>query len=214
MRFALVVVGVSTGGLSALAHLLSQLPETYALPIVVVQHRSQEPGDLGSRHLQRRTPLKVVEASHGDELEPGHVYLAPSGYHLLIDGSRLELSTEAPVAYARPSIDVLFESAAESHRERTLAVVLTGLGRDGARGAARVKALGGAVAVQDPDSAEAAAMPVAAIAACRPDAVLPLDDLAGFLIGAAAHAPRAAGAPAAITRATWPKRPGTGRLSR
>lgn len=213
MRFALVVVGVSTGGLAALTHLLSQIPATYALPIVVIQHRSQEPDDRGPRELQRRTALKVGEACHGDVLEPGRVYIAPPGYHLLVDGSRLALSTEAPVAYARPSIDVLFESAAEAFRERTLAVVLTGQGRDGAHGAARIKELGGAVAVQDPDSAEAAAMPVAAIAACRPDAVLPLEDVARFLIDAAASAPRSAGGPARVPAARAPRREEIGRSS-
>ena len=126
----------------------------------------------------------MTEAEDKDDLVRGHVYLAPSDYHLLVerDGT-LALSTDERVQYARPSIDVLFESAADAYRERCVGVVLTGLNEDGAAGLARIKQLGGVAIVQDPQTAERGEMPAAAIVATTADVILPLEEIGLFLHG-------------------------------
>lgn len=179
-RIALVVVGTSLGGLTALTALLRALPAAYRLPVVVVQHRATGSDDLAAA-LQRGCAVPIREVEDRDPLLPGRVYLAPADYHVLVDRGRLCLSTEARVQHARPSIDVLFESAAVAYGEGVLAVVLTGASRDGALGAQVVKARGGALVVQDPATAESRVMPAAALAAAQADLVLPLAEIAGVL---------------------------------
>jgi two-component system, chemotaxis family, protein-glutamate methylesterase/glutaminase len=178
---AIVVVGCSLGGLTALSLLLRALPRDYPLPVAVVQHRlADTAGRLGDA-LQASTALPVREAEDKEPIIPGCVYVGPPDYHLLVDTGRFALSTDAKVLLARPSIDMLFESAADAYLDRVVAVVLTGASKDGAAGAARVKQKGGLVVVQDPATAEAPVMPRAAIEACAVDRVLPLDALAQFL---------------------------------
>jgi two-component system chemotaxis response regulator CheB len=123
----------------------------------------------------------VCEAGDKDRLRPGVAFLAPGGYHLLVERECLALSTEAPVAYSRPSVDVLFDSAAAAHAARVVGVVLTGSNHDGAAGLAAIVARGGRAVVQDPDTAERAAMPSAAIAAVPKATVLPLDRIGAHL---------------------------------
>ena len=179
-RIALIVVGASLGGLSALKRLLGALPAGYRLPVVVVQHRAADSDDLAPA-LQRACAVAVREVEDRDPLRPGTVYLAPADYHVLVDRGRLRLSTEARVLHARPSIDVLFESAAAVYGEGVLAIVLTGASRDGALGARQVKERGGSLVVQDPATAEARVMPAAALAGARADLVLRLDEIADVL---------------------------------
>lgn len=181
MSFELVVIGASYGGLSALALLLPALSPEFSLPIVIVQHRKKDGDDGLCEYLSKRSRLPLVEPNDKEKVEPGYVYLAPRDYHLLIEKSIFALSTESPVAYARPSIDVLFESAADIYQERVVGVILTGANRDGARGLAKIKSLGGLAVVQDPKSAESAAMPEAAISATEVDKILPLPGIAPFL---------------------------------
>jgi two-component system chemotaxis response regulator CheB len=133
--------------------------------------------------LQRHIERPVNEPHDKDPIESGHVYVAPPDYHLLVDGSRFALSLDARVQYARPSIDVLFESVAESYRDRAVGIVLTGANADGAAGLAAIKRNGGVGIVQDPRTATRATMPEAAIAAAQADAVLPLEDIGPFLYG-------------------------------
>ena len=137
-------------------------------------------------YFRRETDLKVVDAEDKQWIEPGHVYLAPADYHLLIDrnGARgeLSLSVDERVHFSRPSIDVLFESAADAYSDLLIGIVLTGSNDDGAQGAARIKARGGIVIAQDPATAEAPAMPRAAIAAAHVDQILRLEEIAPFLI--------------------------------
>lgn len=180
-RPAIVVVGCSLGGFSALTIVLRALPRDYPLPVAVVQHRGADYVDLLAPALQEITPLPVRETEDKEPIEAGCVYVAPADYHLLIDAGRFALSTDAKVLSARPSIDMLFESAADAYLERVIAVVLTGASRDGARGAARVKQKGGVVVVQDPATAEGKVMPHAAIQACAVDRILPLEGIASFL---------------------------------
>jgi two-component system chemotaxis response regulator CheB len=165
MAPSVVVIGTSLGGLNALQVILGGLPRGFGTPIVVVQHRGKHPDEALSRLLGAHCPLTVREPLDKDRIESGHVYVAPADYHLLVERGTLALSTEAPVNYARPSIDVLFESAAESYGSGVLGVVLTGANHDGAAGAARIQARGGRVMVQDPNGAESRPMPLAAIAA-------------------------------------------------
>jgi two-component system, chemotaxis family, protein-glutamate methylesterase/glutaminase len=182
--YELIAIGTSWGGLQAVSRLLDDLPREVEQPIVVVQHRSPESGDLGLESLPQNHTLRIVEdAVDKVALEPLHVYLAPPDYHLLVEPGSLALSTEAPVQFARPSIDVLFESAADAYGERAIGIILTGANDDGAAGLRRIKDCGGVAIVQDPATSERRRMPDAAIAATVADAVLPVEEMAGFLLG-------------------------------
>lgn len=178
----IVVVGTSFGGLTALQTLLPALPKKFPAPIIIVQHRSREAENGLCAFLQKYSPLPLLEPEDKELVMPGHVYLAPRDYHLLLDGASFALSIEAPVEYARPSINVLFESAADAYREKVVGVILTGANADGARGLARIKALGGMSIVEDPATAESRAMPEAAIAASRVDRILPLTQIVPVLV--------------------------------
>lgn len=181
MAASLVVVGTSLGGISALPVLLSGLPGEFPLPVVVVQHRGNTADDGLVRLLGAGSALPVSEPDDKQPLDAGHIYLAPADYHVLVEPGRLALSTEAPVNHARPSIDVLFESAADAYGGGVVGVVLTGANQDGAKGCARIKERGGVVLVQDPAGAESGVMLAAAIAACAVDKILPLSELPRFL---------------------------------
>jgi two-component system chemotaxis response regulator CheB len=181
--YRLIVVGASQGGLSALKTILGSLPLKFALPLVVVQHRSSDSNETLHELLSEVCPLPVFEVEDKDEILAGRVYLAPPGYHLLVEDSHFALSTDTPVCYARPSIDVLFQSAAEAYNECVVGVILTGANQDGAEGVVAVKEHGGLVLVQDPKTAEAREMPEAAIAATKADMVLPLEEIGPFLAG-------------------------------
>ncbi|MDQ3646909.1 MAG: chemotaxis protein CheB [Actinomycetota bacterium] len=179
----LVVVGTSWGGLRALGVLLSGVPASFDVPIVIAQHRGTSSMD-GSleRYLAARCPLTVVEADDKQAIVPGTVFLAPSDYHLLLEPGTIALSTEARVQFSRPSIDVLFESAADAYGPGTVGVLLTGANADGAAGMAAIRARGGWTIAQDPSEAEVPTMPAAAIAAGAVDDVLPLADIAPALV--------------------------------
>jgi two-component system, chemotaxis family, protein-glutamate methylesterase/glutaminase len=180
----LVAVGTSLGGLNALTALLRDLPATFPVPIVVVQHRTVSPDGGGlTQLLQDHARLQVVEAEDKMVLQSGIVYIAPADYHLLIEeAGMLALSTEAPVRSARPSIDVLFETAAEAYGPALLGVLLTGASADGAEGLATVKARGGKAIVEDPSTAECRTMPAAGLAATAVDYVLPLAKIGDHLV--------------------------------
>jgi two-component system chemotaxis response regulator CheB len=178
---SVVVMGTSLGGLKALEVVLRELAIDFPLPIAVVQHRGIEVQDQLSLLLQLHCALPVSEANDKEPMNGGHVYLAPPDYHLLVDDGRFALSTEARVLHARPSIDVLFESAADCYRDRVLALLLTGASADGTYGAARIRSRGGRVLAQDPATAEAPLMPRAAIEAGAVDEVLPLGQIGAYL---------------------------------
>jgi two-component system chemotaxis response regulator CheB len=182
VNYELIAVGASWGGLRAVGDILDALPDDFHPTVVVAQHRRSDPADLAGL-LATRTRLPVSDVDDKDPIEPGRVYLAPPGYHLLIERGHFSLSTDPPVKYARPSIDVLFESAADVYRERVIGVVLTGANEDGAAGLAQIKRLGGVAIVQDPRTAERGEMPSAAISATSADAILPLEEIGPFLYG-------------------------------
>jgi two-component system chemotaxis response regulator CheB len=180
--YEVIVIGVSLGGLRALSVLLADLPADFPLPIVVAQHRHPDSDGVLSAALQPYSALTIEEAEDKQDIRSGRVYLAPSDYHLLIEPGNFALSTEAPIAYARPSIDVLFESAARAYAEKVIGIILTGASDDGARGLAQIKRLGGLTLVQEPATAESPVMPAAAIAAAKVDHILALTRIAPFLI--------------------------------
>jgi two-component system chemotaxis response regulator CheB len=164
--------------------LLEGIPAELDQSIVIAQHRSAEStrGTLESL-LQRHIARPVSEPLDKETVEPRHVYVAPADYHLLVDGARFALSVEARVQFARPSIDVLFESVAAAYRDRAIGIVLTGANEDGAAGLAAIKRNGGVGIVQDPRTATKKSMPEAAIAAAQADAILPLEEIGPFLYG-------------------------------
>jgi two-component system chemotaxis response regulator CheB len=183
-RPELVVVGTSLGGLNALTTLLGPLPAGFRVPIVIVQHRTVSPDGGGlAKLLQDHTRLTVLEAEDKMALEAGSIYLAPADYHLMIESAGvLALSTDAPVLWARPSIDVLFQTASDAYRDALLGVLLTGASADGAEGLASVKANGGHAIVEDPATAECRTMPAAALATTAVDYVLTLDKIGDHLV--------------------------------
>ena len=182
MAFEIVVIGTSLGGLSALKEVLGALTKEFSLAIAVVQHRHKESNHILNQFLQRYIALPIHDVEDKAIICAGHIYLAPSDYHLLVEPGYFSLSTDEPVSFARPSIDVLFESAADAYGDRTIGVILTGANHDGAQGLARIKSVGGYTIVQDPTSAENCIMPKAAIAATRVDQILPLPAIAPHLM--------------------------------
>lgn len=178
----MIVVGGSFGGFKALQTILSQLPSEFPTPVAVVLHRSRDPGPMLQDGLQRHCALRVVEVDDKEPIAPGYVYLGPPDYHLLVERTHFGLSADEPVNYARPSIDVLFESAADAFGAAVIGVVLTGASNDGACGAAHILNRGGWVIVQDPASAERPEMPAAALAAAPACEVQPLGQIASTLL--------------------------------
>lgn len=182
MAFKLVVIGASLGGLRALPEVLAALPGTFPAPVALVQHREAGSDEMLIRLLQRHTALVVREVEDKTAIRPGYVYVAPADYHLLVEADHFALSTEPPVQYARPSIDVLFESAAEVYGASVVGVILTGASQDGAAGLAAIKQYGGLAVVQSPTTAESRVMPEAAIAATTVDKILAPKEIGPFLI--------------------------------
>lgn len=182
MKPAIIVIGASLGGLMALEELLGDLDAEMNVPIAIVQHRCKNEGEnLLAALLQKHTSLVVVEAKDKDELLEGTVFIAPSDFHLLVERGRFKLSESPPVHYARPSVDRLFESAAQSYGSAVLGIVLTGGNTDGAAGSRTIKESGGTVIVQDLDECEDAHMPKATLAATSVDRILKLREIAAHL---------------------------------
>jgi two-component system chemotaxis response regulator CheB len=182
MPHELIVMGGSLGSFQALKKLLGGLPADFPLPVAIALHRASSDDPALPALLQRYTALPVTDVEGKEPMVPGRVYLAPVGYHLLIESGSFALSTEAPVWYARPSIDVLFESAADVYGAHVIGVVLTGSSQDGAAGVTTIKKKGGLAIVQDPSSAESSVLPRAALASTTVDRVLPLPEVAPFLV--------------------------------
>jgi len=154
MRYAAVVIGVSTGGVEALKVLLPALPAAFPLPIAIVQHRDRRSDGFLADYLNAMTGIAVSEAEDKEPFCAAHAYLAPAGYHLLIESDRsLSLTVDERVNYSCPSIDVLFESAANVFAQSLIGIVLTGANADGAQGLKTIKARGGLAVVQDPQTA-------------------------------------------------------------
>lgn len=180
--YDIVVIGASWGGVDVLMKIVKALPPDWELPVVIVQHQHPSSGTALQRILRKLTPLTVVDVEDKDEIRPGHIYIAPANYHLLVENDRsFSLAISAPVNYSRPSIDVTFESLARVFSGRCIGVILTGANDDGAAGLKSIKEEGGHTLVQAPATAEAPVMPEAAIATGAVDAVLAPADIVPHL---------------------------------
>jgi len=177
----MVVVGASLGGLGAIETILEGLRADFAPTVVLIQHRMADAESHLVELLGHHSALPVSEPDDKEPIEPGHVYLAPSNYHLIVERGFFSLSTDPPVWFARPSIDVTFESVADSYGTEAIAVMLTGSNEDGATGARAVKLAGGRVLVQDPMTAESPIAPRAVLARTPVDAILRLEQMAEYL---------------------------------
>lgn len=192
-----VVIGGSMGALTVLMKLLSALPRDFEVPIVVVIHLPPATSSRLVEVLGSQCALVVKEPEDKEPLAPATVYVAPPNYHLLLEADRrASLSVDPPVHFSRPSIDVLFDSAADAYGPRALGVLLSGANEDGARGLARIADAGGITVVQAPETAEAATMPNAALARLRPREVLPASAIGAWL----AELPRRASPRREVTR--------------
>lgn len=174
-----VVIGVSAGGLKALTAILPALPADYPLPVMIVIHLPPDRDSVVAELFNDKCALTVREAEDKEDILPGHVYFAPPDYHLLIEADhRLSLSSEEPVLFSRPSVDVLFETAADVYGEGLIGIILTGANTDGAAGLKAVMAAGGQALVQRPDLSYASAMPEAALDMCPQAEALSLEQIA------------------------------------
>ncbi|MCP4162873.1 MAG: chemotaxis protein CheB [Deltaproteobacteria bacterium] len=177
-----IVIGVSAGGLEALSAILPALPQDFSMAVAVVQHMKEDGDNYLPEYLNRKCRLNVLEAKEKYSLKSGSVFIAPPGYHLLIErDSTLSLTVDPPVCYSRPSIDVLFETAADAYGQSLIGVVLTGANSDGSKGLKKIRKKGGLAIVQKPDTAEAQAMPSSAIEIAGADHILPLTGIGPFL---------------------------------
>lgn len=180
--FEAMVIGVSAGGLAALGKILPKLSKDYPLAVLIVQHMRRDADGFLWRHLDTLSRLTVKEAEDKEAIQPKTVYIAPPDYHLMVEPDRtLSLSADERVNFSRPSIDVLFETAAETYQQRLIGVILTGANNDGTRGLQTIKSYGGLAIVQSPDSAESGAMPRSAIEEVAVDHIVPLDRMGQFL---------------------------------
>lgn len=179
MPVPLVTIGASLGGFTAVSDVLRGLPRDLEAAVVLVQHRRPDTDSPLAHLLSQQSGLEVREPAIDERWVASVVYLAPPAYHLLIDGDHFAFSIDPPVAYARPSIDVLFESAADQTDLSVLGVVLTGSNEDGAAGAAALATSGAPVLVQDPATAESPVAPRAVLARVPGAQVVPLSEIAG-----------------------------------
>jgi len=181
-RYKAVVIGSSAGGLNALKVLFRGLESRFKLPVIIVQHISPDAENYLIHILNELKKLNVKEADEKETPVRGMVYVAPPNYHLLIEADQtFSLTVDERVNYARPSIDVLFETAAEAYQDSLIGIILTGANHDGSNGLKRIKELGGLTIVQDPETAEVDSMPRAALLSTQVDKVLPIDEIAPFL---------------------------------
>ena len=176
------MIGVSAGGLKALSVILPVLPHDFALPILIVIHLPPGKKSIVADLFNEKCRLNVGEAEDKEPIQAGRVYFAPPDYHLMVESDkRLSLSNDEPVLFSRPSIDVLFETAADAYGPDLIGIILTGANNDGAQGLRAVSRAGGTAIVERPDQAFVGAMPQAALDACPEAMVLSLDDIAAYL---------------------------------
>src|SRR4051812_35356498 len=184
LMYDLVCIGASWGGLKAVGQVLADLPDDIDLPVVIVQHRHPDSHDgTLAELLNTQISRPVLDAEDKMQIEARHVYIAPPNYHLLVERGSFALSIDERIQFARPSIDVLFETAADAYGRGVIGIILTGANQDGALGLARIKEAGGVAVIQDPLGAARRTMPDAAIAATAADAILPLEAIGKFIYG-------------------------------
>lgn len=183
-HFKAVVIGVSTGGVHALKLVLGELPKDFPIPVIVVTHIKPDSDDSLAVLLDTLCAIRIKEADEQEALVPGTVYLAPANYHLLVErNGNLALSIDPQVNFARPSVDVLFESAAEAFGPKLIGIIMTGAGSDGSKGLYKIKNHGGIAIIQNPADAEVDSMPVSAMRLVKADHVVRLNEISPLLLG-------------------------------
>jgi two-component system, chemotaxis family, protein-glutamate methylesterase/glutaminase len=181
-KTALIVIGGSAGSLDVLLQVLPSVDPQLRIPIIIVLHRKSANDNLLADLLSSRTNLHVKEADEKEVISPGYIYIAPADYHLLLESDRsFSLDYSEKINYSRPSIDVVFQSAADVYGPSLVCILLSGANADGTEGFKYVKEKGGYTAVQDPDSAEVDYMPRSALLNNCTDSVLPVDAIAAFI---------------------------------
>ena len=182
-KYKAIVIGTSAGGLHALSFILEKLPATYPVPVMIVQHRAKDQNDLLEEILQSKCDIRIKQADEKEKIESGFVYIAPPDYHLLVEADKtFSLSADEPVRFSRPSIDVLFETAAIVFKESLVGIILTGANDDGTAGIVAVKDSGGVTIAQDPAEAQFSTMPNAAIGSNKVNHILTLQEIQDFLL--------------------------------
>lgn len=182
-KYKCIAIGVSAGGMHALCTIIPELPAEFPLPVIVIQHLSPHSDNYTTRHLDKISKIRVKEVDEKEKILPGIVYTGPPNYHVLVEEDEtFSLSVEERINWARPSVDVLFESAADVYGPGLIGVILTGANNDGSRGLKKIKEEGGLALVQDPLTAEVDGMPLAAIETTKVDHILKLEEIAPFLV--------------------------------
>ncbi len=181
-KYKIILIGASAGGVQALRKIIPELPNACPVPVIVVQHLHPQQDEFHVDFLDQMSKVKVEEALDKTPIETGHVYFAPPNYHLLVENDKsLGLTVENRVSHSIPSIDVLFQSAADVYKDSTLAIILTGANADGASGIKYIKELGGTTIAQNPEEAATPFMPQAAISTGKVDMVMSLEEIANYL---------------------------------
>jgi two-component system, chemotaxis family, protein-glutamate methylesterase/glutaminase len=182
-KYQAIVMGASAGGLYALTSILEVLPAEYPIPIVVVQHRFKDKKDILAEVLQHKCKIKIKQADEKEKIENSIVYIAPPNYHLLVESDlTFSLSSDEQMRYSKPSVDVLFESAAAAYGDKLIGIVLTGANNDGAAGISAIKKCGGLTISQDPKEAISPEMPIAAIETKMITYIWTLAEIKNFLL--------------------------------
>jgi two-component system, chemotaxis family, protein-glutamate methylesterase/glutaminase len=182
-KYDAIAIGVSAGGLQALTRLFEKLPIDYPIPVVVVQHRAKDQKYLLEEVLQQKCRITIKQADEKEKMHGGFVYIAPPDYHLLIEDDRtFSLSSDEYVSYSRPSINVLFESAAEVYKNKLIGIILTGANDDGARGIFTIRKYGGLTIAQNPNEALYPYMPQAAIKTGCVECIWNIEEIVKFLL--------------------------------
>lgn len=183
MDYKAVVIGTSAGGMEALGLILTKLPSNFGTPILIVQHLSPQSDGYMARRFNEICHIAVKEADEKEKILSGTVYIAPANYHMLVENDEtLSLTVDEKINYARPSVDVLFETASDTYKDKLIGIILTGANSDGSKGLKKIKERGGLVMVQAPHTAVASSMPEAAIKATHVDYVLTIDEIAKKLM--------------------------------
>lgn len=182
-KYQAIVIGTSAGGLYMLSYLFQPLPAGYPIPIIVVQHRAKDQQYLLEEVLQNKCTIKIKQADEKERIVGGHIYIAPPDYHLLVENDgTFSLSSDDLVLYSRPSINVLFESAAETYKDKLVGIILTGANKDGASGITAIKNTGGLTIAQDPAEAQFPFMPDASIETKNVQHIWTIEAIKNFLL--------------------------------
>ncbi|MBI4649358.1 MAG: chemotaxis protein CheB [Bacteroidia bacterium] len=182
-NYKCIVIGISAGGMEILRRFLPLFPSDFPVPIVIVQHFHPNQGEFFIKYLDSCCNMNILEASDKEMIKKGNIYFAPPNYHLLIEENyTFSLNVDAKVNFSRPSIDVLFYSAADAYSSSLIGIIMTGANDDGSRGIRYIKERGGVTIVQDPDTAEVFTMPLAAVESSKIDYILPVENIAGLFI--------------------------------